>query len=158
MVVWKSYSKKENIYKSVLLVQNFEKLIRLFYKYYSKKLTATCLLINSAPPITRSTIKLIKLIFKWKQGQSTNNANKKTKNWAFVLNPPLKFFPRSLTSHRGVVRISFNNKMLVFVLKLHYEVKKIFSNEILFNNYPHLWFFLLNYPSIYQVFFFVNIS
>ncbi len=48
LVSWKDYSKKENTWKSVLVMLQLCKLISTFYRDYLKKPTVTSLSINSA--------------------------------------------------------------------------------------------------------------
>ena len=76
LIAWKGYSKEENTWESLSTVQHLKKLISSFYKEHPKKLTATSLPIDSAPPIARPTIKLTRPI-KQKQGQLVNSATSK---------------------------------------------------------------------------------
>ena len=59
LVVWKGYLKVKNTWKPSLAVQHLKKLICSFYKKYLEKPTVTFLLINSAPPMIRSIVKLM---------------------------------------------------------------------------------------------------
>lgn len=60
LIVWKSYPKEENTWKPLFAVHQLKKLISSFYKNYLEKPTATSSPINSALPMARLTVKLIK--------------------------------------------------------------------------------------------------
>ena len=87
LVAWKGYPKEKNTWKTFLVVQHLKKLIRLFHKNHSEKLTATFLHINSALAMARPTVKsTAKSITKRKQSRPVNSTNKwAKKNWSFYL-------------------------------------------------------------------------
>ncbi len=57
LVSWKGYPKEENTWKLASAVLHLYKLISTFHRNYSERLTATFVLINSAPPIASTTAK-----------------------------------------------------------------------------------------------------
>lgn len=75
LVVWKNNFKKK-YFKIVINNLASKKTNWLILKKKLKKLIATFLLINSALPITRVTIKLTKFFTKWKQSQLIKSINK----------------------------------------------------------------------------------
>ena len=87
LVAWKGYSEKENIWDPFSAVQDFRKLIKLFYKNHPEKPIAISPPINSAPPMTRPIVKpTAKSTTKRKRGRPANNASKQAKkNWTFCL-------------------------------------------------------------------------
>ena len=86
LVLWKRYPEEENTWESASAVQHLRKLISSFHKDHPDKPTATFLVIDTAPPMVRSTIRSTAKSSeppKQKQGQPANNTNKRAKkNWA----------------------------------------------------------------------------
>ena len=74
LVSWKRYPEEENTWEPASAVQHLRKLISLFHKDYSDKLTATSLAIDTAPPMARPTKPL-----KRKRGRPIGRAKKRTK-------------------------------------------------------------------------------
>lgn len=72
----KNYPKKENIWKFYLAIYYLKKLIYLFYKKYSNKLSATSFAINIALSIAKLIIKSGTKLAKEKQSQPNNSSNK----------------------------------------------------------------------------------
>ena len=60
LVLWKNYLEEENTWEPVLAIPHFQRLTNTYHKNYPKKLTATFLLVNMAPPIVRPMAALIK--------------------------------------------------------------------------------------------------
>lgn len=58
LVVWKCYPEEKNIWKPSLAVMHFQKMVSIFYKNYSEKLTVILVPLNSISPIAKPTIKL----------------------------------------------------------------------------------------------------
>ena len=78
LVAWKGYSEEENTWKPLSAVQHLKKLISYFYKEHLEKPMATFLLIDSAPPMARPTVRPIP--FKQKQGRPAGCTSKCAKN------------------------------------------------------------------------------
>ena len=57
LILWKGYPKEKNTWKPILAMLHLRKLISTFHQDYLEKLIATCLLIDSALPIARLTVK-----------------------------------------------------------------------------------------------------
>ena len=57
LVSWKEYPKEKNTWEPALIVQHLKKLIRSFYKEHPDKPTATFPTIDTAPSMTRPTVK-----------------------------------------------------------------------------------------------------
>ena len=75
-VVWKDYLKKENTWKSSLVIIHFRKLVSNFHKNYPEKPTAISSPLDSALLMAKPTIQLST---KRKQGQPTGCAKKRAK-------------------------------------------------------------------------------
>ena len=76
LVSWKRYPKEKNTWEPASAVQHLRKLISLFHKNHPDKATATFLIINTAPPMTRPTFKFLA---KQKRGQPIRRAKKRAK-------------------------------------------------------------------------------
>ena len=148
-------------------IQHLKKLIRLFYNNHPKKPIVTSPSINSALLMVRLTIKPTKPTIKQKQSQPVYSINKKAKNWActvtnsrlnwlgafsfslyriLALNVLFKSHLESITFYLGMKLPWPSYKTSLFFLKSSYKVKRFFIKVTLFNNYPHLRFFLFSYP------------
>ena len=79
LVSWKDYPKDESTWQPVLAMQHLRKLISIFHKDHSKKLTATSPLINLASPIAKCTAPP-NVKGKGKRGQPVGSARKKAKH------------------------------------------------------------------------------
>ena len=78
LVSWKGYPEEENTWEPASAVQHLRKLISSFHKDHPDKPTATFLAINTAPPMTRPTVKPTEPL-KRKRGRPTGRAKKRTK-------------------------------------------------------------------------------
>ena len=58
LVVWKDYPEEENTWEPFSAVMHLWKIISTFYKDYPEKPTATLPPLDTAPPMTRPTVKL----------------------------------------------------------------------------------------------------
>lgn len=85
LVLWKVYPEEENTWEPALAMQYFRKLISTFHKNYPKKPTATSLLVNTALPIARATIRPEANAIQQKRSQSaeTKGAKYAKKSWEF---------------------------------------------------------------------------
>ena len=80
LVAWKGYPEEENTWEPVSAVQHLRKLISSFHKDHPEKSIATSLLVDSAPPMARPTVKpMAKPTTKRKRGQPVNSPNKQAK-------------------------------------------------------------------------------
>lgn len=80
LIFLKGYSKDESPWESVLAIILFEKMISPFHKDHLKKPIAKSLLVDSSPPMARSTVELIaKLKQKCGKDKATKSA-KEDKN------------------------------------------------------------------------------
>ena len=75
LVTWKGYPEEENTWKPSLTVMHFRKMVSTFYRDHLEKLTATSVLLDSAPPMARLTVKSTDLL-KQKQGRLIGVAKK----------------------------------------------------------------------------------
>ena len=55
MVLWKSYPEEENTWEPASRIQHLQKLVTAYHKDNPKKLTATSLPVDTAPPMARPT-------------------------------------------------------------------------------------------------------
>ena len=78
LVSWKRYPEEENTWEPASAVQYLRKLISSFHKDYPDKPIVTSSTIDTAPPMTRPTVKLAELP-KQKRGQPANSTNKQAK-------------------------------------------------------------------------------
>ena len=76
LVTWKSYPKEENTYKSSSAVMHLRKMVSTFHRDYLEKPTATSALLDSVPPIAKSTTQLYT---KRKRGQPIERIKKHAK-------------------------------------------------------------------------------
>ena len=78
LVLWKSYFKKENTWKLILVIQHLLKFIHTFYKYCLDKTIAISSLVNSTPPMMElnKLIKSLKILRKYDQPAKDPKANK----------------------------------------------------------------------------------
>lgn len=60
LILWKSYSEKDNTWEPTLAVLYIYKLISIFYRDYLEKLTTTFSPIHSISSIAKSTVRLTK--------------------------------------------------------------------------------------------------
>ena len=144
LVAWKGYPEEENTWESFSAVQHLRKLIWLFYKDHTKKLTATSPPIDSALLMAKPTVNpTAKSTTKQKWGRPANRANKQAKkNWTFCL----FLHVTSPQPNQVTCLLGFHQKTSVFLLKLSHRVKRFFIDGCLSNNYPHLLIFLLQFP------------
>lgn len=57
LVLWKSYSKEDNPWELVLVIQYLRRLLSTFHKKHPKKSTATLPPVNLTPPTTKPIVK-----------------------------------------------------------------------------------------------------
>ena len=57
LVLWKSFSEKDNSWEPAMAIQPLQRLVTAYYKDKSKKPIATSALIDTAPPIARPIVK-----------------------------------------------------------------------------------------------------
>lgn len=76
LVSWKKYLEEVNIWEPALAVQHLKKLINLFHKNHSDKLTATSPTIDTTPPIARLSVKPIAEPIEQKRDWLANSTNK----------------------------------------------------------------------------------
>ena len=76
LVDWKSYAEEESTWEPASAVQHHRKLLSKFYWENSTKPIVTSPLVNSAPPMARSTIKPTGTT-KQKRGRPTKNSTNK---------------------------------------------------------------------------------
>ena len=60
LVFWKGYPKKESTWEPFSAVMHLQKMISTFHKDHPKKPMATSPLLNSAPPMAKSSVKPVK--------------------------------------------------------------------------------------------------
>ena len=80
LVSWKSYPEEENIWEPFSIVMHLWKMISTFQKDHPEKPTATFSPFNSAPPMAKPSVKLVKSSIKQKRGHSTGST-KQAKKW-----------------------------------------------------------------------------
>lgn len=80
LVSWKGHPEEENIWEPVLAIFYLQKLVITFYKEYLKKTIMTSLLIDSALPMAKPTVRS-KASTKQKRGRpiKANGTSKRTK-------------------------------------------------------------------------------
>ena len=81
LVSWKRYLEEENTWELASAGQHLRKLISLFHKDHLDKLTATSPTIDTAPPMARPTVRLIKPL-KRKRRQPTESVPRRAKKRA----------------------------------------------------------------------------
>lgn len=87
LVLWKSYSKEENIWEPTLVVLHLRKLISIFYHDHPEKQTATSLSIDFTSPMAWPIVKPTETLNnkqKWDRLAKDNSTSKCIKKrWTF---------------------------------------------------------------------------
>lgn len=76
LISWKSYSKEKNTWEPTSTIQHLQRLVTIFHKKYSEKLTTNSTLVDTILPIIKPTVKFTK---KWDQPAKASGTNKRTK-------------------------------------------------------------------------------
>ena len=75
LVAWKVYPEKESTWEPSSTFMHLRMIVSTLHKDHSKKPTVTSVPLESAPPMAKPTIQLLKR----KRGRSTGRATKRTK-------------------------------------------------------------------------------
>ena len=77
LVAWKGYPRKENTWEPFSAVMHLRKMVSTCHKDNPEKPTVSSVPLDSAPPMAKPTIQLLK----WKRGQPTGRAKKRAKTY-----------------------------------------------------------------------------